>query len=54
MRSFTTSTNKKAQSVVKFKIIERVAKELSKGNTHVMESLSTPEAPEDPFDDADE
>ena len=54
MRLFTASAIKKAQSVVKFEAIERVAKEFSEENTCVLESLSTPEDPEDPFDDADE
>ena len=53
-RSFTASANKKAQLVVKFEVVERVAKEFSNGNTHILESLSAPEAPEDPFNDADE
>ena len=53
-RSFTASTIKKAQSVVKFKAIERVAKEFSKGNTHVWETLSTSDDPWDRLDHADE
>ena len=49
-RGFTLSAIKKAQSVHKFKKIERAAKEFSKGSTCLLESLST-KAPEDPFDD---
>ena len=54
MRPFIASTIKKAQLVVKFEVIERVAKKFSKGKTHVLESLSTPEAPEDSFNGVDE
>ena len=43
----------KAQLIFNFEIIERAAKEFSKGNTHILESL-TMEAPEDPFDDTNE
>ena len=48
LRSFTASAIKKAQSISKFEIIERAAKEFCKGNTHVLESLIT-EALEDPL-----
>ena len=53
-RSLTASAIQKAQSAIKFEVIKWTAKEFCKGNTHVLESLSTPEAPEVPFDDADE
>ena len=52
-RLFTASAIKKAQLTFKFKIIERMVKEFSKGNTCTLESLTT-EAPEDPFNDTDE
>ena len=52
-RSFTTSAIKKAQSFFKFEMIERAAKEIFKGSTCILESLTT-EAPEDPFDCMDE
>ena len=47
-RGFTLSAIKKAQSIHKFKKIERATKEFSKGCTHLLEGLST-EAPEDPL-----
>ena len=52
-RLFTATAIKKAQSNFKFEIIKRAAKEFCKGNTHILESLTT-EAPEDPFDDNNE
>ena len=52
-RGFTLYAIKKAQSIHKFEKIKRAAKELSKGSTCLLESLST-EAPEDPFNDLDE